>query len=95
MQRFQSAHPGVRQGYLNLHENFIKKAPSADLWQDQSDESELGFSYELIDTGLKALEKNDEKTILNLDKNLILMLKTRLEKYAFKRKMPNFLELNE
>ena len=81
--------------YLNLHENFIKKAPSADLWQDQSDESELGFSYELIDTGLKALEKNDEKTILNLDKNLILMLKTRLEKYAFKRKMPNFLELNE
>ena len=81
--------------YLNLHENFIKKAPSADLWQDQSDESELGFSYELINTGLKALEKNDEKTILNLDKNLILMLKTRLEKYAFKRKMPNFLELNE
>ena len=79
--------------YLNLHENFIKKAPSADLWENQSDEAELGFSYAKIDKGLKALETNDEKLLRTLDPSLIAMLKNRMQKNAFKGKMPEILEI--
>ncbi|EDP4040892.1 NAD+ synthase [Campylobacter jejuni] len=79
--------------YLNLHENFIKKAPSADLWENQSDEADLGFSYAKIDKGLKALETNDEKLLKTLDSSLIAMLKNRMQKNAFKGKMPEILEI--
>ncbi|HEF1510760.1 TPA: NAD+ synthase [Campylobacter jejuni] len=79
--------------YLNLHENFIKKAPSADLWENQSDEGDLGFSYAKIDEGLKALETNDEKLLRTLDPSLIAMLKNRMQKNAFKGKMPEILEI--
>ncbi|MEF3266001.1 NAD+ synthase [Campylobacter jejuni] len=79
--------------YLNLHENFIKKAPSADLWENQSDEADLGFSYAKIDKGLKALETNDEKLLRTLDPSLIAMLKNRMQKNAFKGKMPKILEI--
>ncbi|ENQ5205081.1 NAD+ synthase [Campylobacter jejuni] len=79
--------------YLNLHENFIKKAPSADLWENQSDEADLGFSYAQIDEGLKALETNDEKLLRTLDPSLIAMLKNRMQKNAFKGKMPEILEI--
>lgn len=79
--------------YLNLHENFIKKAPSADLWENQSDEGDLGFSYAKIDEGLKALENNDEKLLKTLDPSLIAMLKNRMQKNAFKGKMPEILEI--
>ncbi|EHO7342898.1 NAD+ synthase [Campylobacter jejuni] len=79
--------------YLNLHENFIKKAPSADLWENQSDEADLGFSYAQIDEGLKALEINDEKLLRTLDPSLIAMLKNRMQKNAFKGKMPEILEI--
>ncbi|EOY2672232.1 NAD+ synthase [Campylobacter jejuni] len=79
--------------YLNLHENFIKKAPSADLWENQSDEGDLGFSYVKIDEGLKALETNDEKLLRTLDPSLIAMLKNRMQKNAFKGKMPEILEI--
>ncbi|EAH6418157.1 NAD+ synthase [Campylobacter jejuni] len=79
--------------YLNLHENFIKKAPSADLWENQSDEADLGFSYAKIDEGLKALETNDEKLLRTLDPSLIAMLKNCMQKNAFKGKMPEILEI--
>lgn len=79
--------------YLNLHENFIKKAPSADLWENQSDETDLGFSYAKIDEGLKALETNDEKLLRTLDPSLIAMLKNRMQKNTFKGKMPEILEI--
>ena len=79
--------------YLNLHKNFINKAPSADLWENQSDENELGFSYERIDKGLKALEKNDKQALQSLEQNLIHMLKMRIQHNAFKRTMPKIADL--
>jgi NAD+ synthase len=41
---------------LGIPESIIKKAPSAGLWEGQSDEKEIGLSYTEIDTSLKALE---------------------------------------
>ncbi|TKX34182.1 NAD+ synthase [Campylobacter taeniopygiae] len=81
--------------FLNLHENFIKKSPSADLWENQSDEKELGFTYEQIDLGLKAIENDDKQTIDKLDENLLKMLKTRIKNNAFKRSMPKIANLME
>ncbi|MFQ6342046.1 NAD+ synthase [Campylobacter sp. VTCC 70190] len=80
--------------HLHLHENFITKTPSADLWENQSDEADLGFSYAQIDEGLKALETRDEKVLARLNPALISMLQTRMQKNAFKRKMPEILELD-
>ncbi|MBZ7964288.1 NAD+ synthase [Campylobacter sp. 2457A] len=81
--------------FLNLHENFIKKSPSADLWENQSDEKELGFTYEQIDLGLKAIENDDKQTIDQLDENLLKMLKARIKNNAFKRSMPKIANLME
>lgn len=41
--------------HLGLPEVFVTKAPSAGLWQDQTDEAELGFSYTQADAVLAAL----------------------------------------
>jgi len=41
---------------LKIPDPIIKKAPSAGLWEGQSDESEIGLSYAEIDAALRALE---------------------------------------
>jgi NAD+ synthase len=41
---------------LGIPEPIISKTPSAGLWEGQSDEKEIGLSYDQIDTALKALE---------------------------------------
>ena len=43
-------------GELKIPDPIIKKAPSAGLWEGQSDESEIGLSYAEIDAALRALE---------------------------------------
>jgi NAD+ synthase len=35
--------------HVDLPENVVRKPPSADLWQGQSDEQELGFEYAQVD----------------------------------------------
>lgn len=81
--------------YLNVPQVFINKAPSADLYEGQSDEKELGFSYAKIDELLKALEQNDTKFIQNADKNLLEMVQSRIQNNAFKRSVPPIAKLNE
>ncbi len=41
---------------LGIPESIRKKTPSAGLWEGQSDEEEIGLSYEEIDTSLRMLE---------------------------------------
>jgi NAD+ synthase len=47
----------VRQlgGWLGMPRSILKKPPSADLWPDQRDEDELGFSYDVADRLLALL----------------------------------------
>jgi NAD+ synthase len=48
--------------HLGIPEPLIDKAPSADLWEGQSDEADLGFSYESVDLLLfMMLEKRMDK----------------------------------
>jgi NAD+ synthase len=41
---------------LGIPEPILIKTPSAGLWEGQSDEKEIGLSYDQIDTALRALE---------------------------------------
>ena len=43
--------------YRVIPEEFLGKKPSADLWKGQTDEGELGLSYEEMDSILGLLEK--------------------------------------
>jgi NAD+ synthase len=43
---------------LGIPEPIVKKAPSAGLWEGQSDEGEIGLTYAEIDRALRALEAN-------------------------------------
>ncbi|HAY33760.1 MAG TPA: NAD(+) synthase, partial [Bacteroidetes bacterium] len=45
--------------HLEIPEKIIEKKPSADLWKSQTDEDELGFTYEDVDKYL--FEKVDER----------------------------------
>ncbi|AJC86340.1 NAD+ synthase [Campylobacter sp. RM16704] len=72
--------------FMGVHENFIKKAPSADLWPNQSDEKDLGYKYEILDEVLKALENN--QSLENFDENLKNLVLERVKNNAFKTKPP-------
>ena len=43
---------------LNIPRNVITKAPSAGLWQGQTDEGEIGLSYDIIDEILYRIDYN-------------------------------------
>jgi len=78
--------------YLNLPHSIITKPPSADLWEGQTDEKEIGFSYEEIDPILyNILDKRREKEeLLNMgfDKKLVEMISEKIISTHFKRKIP-------
>lgn len=59
--------------YLQVPEQVISKAPSADLWEDQTDENEMGTTYDRIDAYLRG-EEIPEK-----DKEIIERLHQRSE----------------
>ena len=67
---------------LGIPEQIIKKVPSAGLWQGQTDEGEIGFSYDVIDKTLQEIEKNQIKG------DVAEKLKFRIEHNEHKRKPP-------
>ena len=78
--------------YLGVCESILNKKPSADLWEGQSDEDELGYSYATMDKVLKELvDKNISKDKLikdGVNEELINMLEKRMKTNAFKGKLP-------
>jgi NAD+ synthase len=48
---------------LAVPEQIIQKAPSAGLWEGQTDEVEIGLSYDTLDTALAALAAGDDDGI--------------------------------
>lgn len=89
---------------LNLPQNLIDKKPSADLFANQSDEDDLGYSYEDIDAflvcfenlgGLKARQKDERDCIQRalesrgFTHQMTNSLCKRIWANAFKRTMPS------
>ncbi|MDQ1297616.1 MAG: synthase [Campylobacterota bacterium] len=78
--------------YLDVNDSIISKPPSADLWEGQSDESEMGYPYADLDRVLKGyveLRHTKEELIeAGEDPQLVTMVVERIYKNQFKRKMP-------
>jgi len=70
----------------------IEKAPSADLWEGQTDEGELGFSYEDADVILYHMVDRralpGELVAAGFDAALIARIRERIRRNHFKRVMP-------
>ena len=49
--------------YLDVPKEIIEKEPSADLWEGQTDEQELGYSYEELDRLMYYLVDDDDRII--------------------------------
>jgi NAD+ synthase len=80
--------------YLGLDQKFIEKPPTAGLWEGQSDEDELGASYDTIDLILRQLI-DEEKSVENVaeeievEKSEVERFKSMYEKSEHKRNMPD------
>ena len=77
--------------HLGVTKSIISKPPSADLWEGQSDEEELGYTYKQIDEVFYELVENrlspSEVIKKGFEKELVLKLDNMIYKNQFKRKM--------
>ena len=60
---------------LGIPEPILKKVPSAGLWEGQSDEGEIGLSYDQIDTSLRALEAREDQPKNLLEEKVVAIMK--------------------
>ncbi|MGL4905103.1 MAG: NAD+ synthase [Cetobacterium sp.] len=78
--------------HLGVPTELIDKKPSADLWEGQTDESELGFSYKLADEILISLvdEREKKEDILNAgySEEIINKIIWKIKMSQYKRKLP-------
>lgn len=83
---------------LEIPSAIIEKAPSADLWVGQTDEGELGFTYEEVDRLLYLLI--DQRFSLQecveegFDEEFVDSVITRIRRNQFKRMMPPIAKLS-
>ena len=77
---------------MGLPERVIRKAPSAGLWEGQTDEQELGFSYADADRVLHLLvdlgHPVDELVEMGLERDLVERIHRTMTRSEFKRRMP-------
>jgi NAD+ synthase len=76
----------------------VQKAPSADLWAGQSDETELGFQYRLIDRLLYYLVDQrysiEEVNRLGFDASFVEQIVRRVRDNQYKRRLPLIAKLS-
>ncbi len=56
--------------HLNIDKKIIEKPPSAGLWEDQTDEKEIGITYKTLDIILSSLEQNIKKEDISRQENI-------------------------
>ncbi len=77
---------------LGVPEYIISKKPTADLWEGQTDEGELGFLYkdvdklflEMIDNG----RSDNELFDMGFNKDFVTRVRARIKNNEFKRQLP-------
>ena len=78
--------------YLGIPDSLVNKAPSADLWQDQSDEEELGFTYKLADEIMFLLidKMYKPEVVISMGYNAAIIenIYNKIKKSQFKRRLP-------
>lgn len=91
----------VRQlsAFVGVPESIIEKPPSADLWVNQTDEGELGFTYFDVDRLLYHmidLQMNKEELIeKGFAEEFIQMVYKRIVRNQYKRTMPVLLKISK
>lgn len=77
---------------MNIPAPITNKPPSADLWIGQTDEQELGFTYEEVDRLLYLLVDQryspQEAIEAGFDSKFVNGVVTRIRRYQFKRMLP-------
>lgn len=83
---------------LNIPAPIIDKPPSADLWEGQTDEGELGFTYEKVDRLLYLLVDQrfspEECTEAGFEKKFVNTVVRRIQRTQFKRTQPPIAKLS-
>jgi NAD+ synthase len=78
--------------HLGVPAEIVAKAPSADLWPGQTDEGELGRTYDELDRTLFALVDRrwtvDRCVAAGLDRELVEWVAARIARMEFKRQVP-------
>ena len=77
---------------LNVPAPIVDKPPSADLWAGQTDETELGFTYEEVDKLLYLLIDQrympQEAVEAGFDEKFVDLVVSRVRRFQFKRMLP-------
>lgn len=77
--------------HLGIPEKIITKNPTADLWPGQTDEGELGVSYDMADKVLFEIVENDERSLEKIaaatgtEKKVVREIVDRMNHYLYKR----------
>lgn len=67
---------------LRIPESIVRKAPSAGLWVGQTDEGEIGLTYDRIDAALRALEEHDGRPENPAEERVLAMVQKNGHKRA-------------
>ena len=84
--------------HLGVPSVVVDKAPSADLWEGQTDEGELGFTYEQVDALFVHLVDRRQRRVrlleLGFDGDFVDEVVRRMRANQYKRKLPVILKLS-
>jgi NAD+ synthase len=83
---------------LGVPRSILDKVPTADLWEDQSDEGEIGVTYETIDALLKRIVEGSIRSMSTLEKEGfsatdMSRVVSLMNRYSFKRRLPDIAPL--
>jgi NAD+ synthase len=85
--------------FMGVPQSILEKAPSADLWEGQTDEAELGFTYAEIDEFYYYLINKRYSHSQLIEKGykqeFIDKVIARIKKNEFKRSLPPIFELSD
>ncbi|WP_456397460.1 NAD+ synthase [Desulfurobacterium sp.] len=78
--------------YIGVPERIVQKKPSADLWPGQTDEGEIGFSYNLLDQILVAYVdlkiRKEEIIAFGYEPEIVEKVMKMIQHSQYKRKLP-------
>lgn len=84
---------------LGVPDSVLSKAPSADLWAGQTDEDELGFTYDAVDQVLYLLvdERYTVEEVINegFEADFVKDVWRRVKANHYKRTMPNVAKISK
>ena len=85
--------------FLGVPRSIIEKPPSADLWVGQTDEAELGFTYDEADQVLMLLVDErytaEEVAAEGFEREFVVHIWERVKANHYKRTMPNIAKISK